>query len=230
MDIMSASSVRRSVEDLLSDPLIQLVMRADRVPVADLRELLQQVTARRQAPRRALGGPGEMDMSVSSELDPNYRLGVGIMLFNATDDIFVGRRADIPEEEAWQMPQGGIEEGESPRAAALRELREEIGTANVDVLAESKGWLRYDLPSHLVGRAWGGKWLGQQQKWLAMRFLGKDEEINIASEHPEFADWRWVSPGHLPDLIVSFKRQLYLDVFREFGSLGSSVPLRNAPG
>lgn len=145
----------------------------------------------------------------------DYRPGVGIMLLNPRNEVFVGQRAGIAGD-AWQMPQGGIDEGEEPRAAALRELREEIGTDNVKVLAASQGWLRYDLPDDLVGKAWGGRWRGQQQRWFAMRFLGSDADINIMTDHPEFSAWRWVSPQYLPELIVAFKRQLYLDVLRQF--------------
>ena len=144
-----------------------------------------------------------------------YRSGVGSMLLNARGEVFVGQRIGMTGE-AWQMPQGGIEEGEEPRAAALRELREEIGTDDVDVLAESRGWLRYDLPDDLVGKAWGGRWQGQQQKWFAMRFRGTDADINIATAHPEFSVWRWVPHTDLPEFIVMFKRQVYLEVLQQF--------------
>jgi putative (di)nucleoside polyphosphate hydrolase len=137
------------------------------------------------------------------------------MPLNANDEVFVGQRVRNTGD-AWQMPQGGIDEGEEPRAAALRELREEVGTDNVELLAESRGWLRYDLPAELVGEAWAGRSCGQQQKWFAMRFLGSDAEINIATEHPEFSAWRWVPVRQLPALIVSFKRQLYWDVLEQF--------------
>jgi putative (di)nucleoside polyphosphate hydrolase len=143
---------------------------------------------------------------------------VGIVLLNRPGKVFVGRRADVPEE-AWQLPQGGIDAGETPRSAALRELKEEIGTDNVEVIAESSGWLSHDLPDEIAGRAWGGRWQGQRQKWFVMLYLGSDEEINLATEHPEFSAWRWVSWRELPSLAVSFKRRLYRSLVREFDSV-----------
>ncbi len=147
-----------------------------------------------------------------------YRLGVGIMLFNGNGDVFVARRIDA-RADAWQMPQGGIDEGEAPRAAALRELEEEIGTGNAIVLAESRDWHAYDLPHDLVGRVWGGRYRGQRQKWFAMRFLGDDAEINLATAHPEFDAWQWVEADRLTSLIVPFKRKLYSALVKEFGQL-----------
>jgi putative (di)nucleoside polyphosphate hydrolase len=146
-----------------------------------------------------------------------YRRGVGILLLDQSGRVFVGRRIDTPD--AWQMPQGGIDGGETPRAAALRELREEVGTDKAEIIAETKDWLRYDLPVALRGRAWGGHYRGQEQKWFAMRFRGSDADIDLATHHPEFDAWRWVAPGDLPALIVPFKRKLYRDVLREFAPL-----------
>jgi putative (di)nucleoside polyphosphate hydrolase len=146
-----------------------------------------------------------------------YRLGVGIMLLDPQSRIFVARRIDTPD--AWQMPQGGIDEGETPRQAALRELEEEIGTGRAEIIAETKAWLRYDLPPDLVGKVWGGHYRGQAQKWFAMRFQGTDADIDLATAHPEFNAWKWVPAGELPGLIVSFKRQLYCDVLKEFAGL-----------
>lgn len=150
--------------------------------------------------------------------DSVYRPCVGIMLLNRTNLVFVARRIDMTEE-AWQMPQGGIDGGEKPREAALRELKEEIGTDKAVILAESRGWLRYDLPPELVGVAWGGRYRGQRQKWFAMRFTGKDSDIDLATHHPEFSDWKWAPPASLPQFIVPFKRQLYADVLTEFAPL-----------
>jgi putative (di)nucleoside polyphosphate hydrolase len=152
-----------------------------------------------------------------------YRAAVGIMLLNREGRVFVGRRIDMPAGlAAWQMPQGGIDPGESPRQAALRELKEEVGTDNAEILAESSGWLHYDLPKELraqLGGMWGGRYRGQRQKWFAMRFTGEDSDIDpAATEHPEFDAWEWVASERLPELIVTFKRQLYLDVLAEFGS------------
>src|SRR5438034_9930760 len=116
-----------------------------------------------------------------------YRPAVGIMLLNPAGRIFVGRRIDMPAGlAAWQMPQGGIDAGETPRQAALRELKEEIGTAKAEIVGESRGWLQYDLPAELAGRIWGGRYRGQRLKWLVMRFTGSDSDINLATEHPEF--------------------------------------------
>ena len=103
---------------------------------------------------------------------------------------------------AWQMPQGGIDPGESPRQAALRELKEEIGTDKAEIVCESQAWLQYDLPVELAGGIWGGRYRGQRQKWFVMRFTGSDADINLATEHPEFVDWQWVTSERLTDLIV----------------------------
>src|SRR5207248_4582435 len=147
-----------------------------------------------------------------------YRPAVGIMLLNPDHRVFVGRRIDMPVGlAAWQMPQGGIDPGETPQQAALRELHEEVGTANAEILGESRGWLHYDVPAEIAGGMWGGRYRGQRQKWFAMRFTGEDADIDpAATEHPEFDAWEWVAPGRLPELIVPFKRQLYLDVLAEF--------------
>jgi putative (di)nucleoside polyphosphate hydrolase len=150
--------------------------------------------------------------------DSAYRPCVGIMLLNPANLVFVARRIDMSEE-AWQMPQGGIDGGEAPREAALRELKEEIGTDKAAILAESRDWLRYDLPPALIGKAWGGRYRGQRQKWFAMRFTGRDSDIDLATDHPEFSAWKWVAPASLPQFIVPFKRQLYMDVLAEFAPL-----------
>ncbi len=152
-----------------------------------------------------------------------YRPAVGIMLLNRDGNVFVGRRIDMPAGlAAWQMPQGGIDPGETPRQAAIRELTEEVGTDKAEILAESRGWLHYDVPEELwtqLGGMWGGRYRGQRQKWFAMRFIGADADIDpAATEHPEFDTWEWVAPERLPDLIVPFKRPLYLDVLAEFGA------------
>lgn len=147
-----------------------------------------------------------------------YRPCVGIMLLNAQHLVFVGQRID-QQIEAWQMPQGGIDEGEDPRAAAFRELEEEIGSGNAEILAESRAWLNYDLPPDLADKVWKGRFRGQAQKWFAMRFLGDDAEIDIDTEHPEFEAWRWVPMVDLPRLIVPFKRDNYEKVVAEFRHL-----------
>jgi len=138
------------------------------------------------------------------------------MLQNRQREVLVGRRLDMPMSPAWQMPQGGIDLGETPRQAALRELKEEIGTDKAEIVAESRVWLKYDLPVELAGGMWGGRYRGQQQKWFVMRFTGSDDDINLATEHPEFDAWQWVASEQLPNLIVPFKRQLYIDILAEF--------------
>ena len=149
--------------------------------------------------------------------DKRYRRGVGVMLLNADGKVWVGRRIDNTDE-AWQMPQGGIDKGEEPWATALRELEEETGIPPhlVERISECPERLRYDLPPELRGKLWGGKWTGQLQDWYLARFLGTDADINIATAHPEFNDWKWVEPAALPDLIVPFKRDLYRRLLAEF--------------
>jgi putative (di)nucleoside polyphosphate hydrolase len=145
---------------------------------------------------------------------PEYRRNVGVMLLDARGFAWVGRRVDTPG--AWQMPQGGIDEGEAPAEAALRELEEEIGTNAAEILLESGGWLTYDLPEALRGKVWGGRWRGQAQRWFALRFTGRDKDIRIDTKHPEFDAWRWVPRTDLVDLIVEFKRPVYRAVLEEF--------------
>lgn len=147
-----------------------------------------------------------------------YRKGVGVLLLNPADEVFVAQRIDTAAE-AWQMPQGGIDKGETPRDAALRELREETGIEAVEVLAESRAWLTYDLPYDLVPKVWKGRYRGQKQKWFALRFMGADSEIDIATRKPEFSAWRWAAPRELTELIVPFKRRLYVKVLAEFADL-----------
>lgn len=151
-------------------------------------------------------------------MDTNpYRRGVGVMLLNANRQVWVGRRIDRTDE-AWQMPQGGIDEGEEPWETALRELREETGIPPhlVERLSECPEKLRYDLPQDLQGKLWGGRWRGQEQEWFLCRFLGRDSDIDIATAHPEFDKWKWVDAAELPDLIVPFKRDLYRQLLAHF--------------
>jgi putative (di)nucleoside polyphosphate hydrolase len=139
------------------------------------------------------------------------------MLLNESRKVWVGARIDNPED-AWQMPQGGIDEGEEPWASALRELEEETGIAPqlVERVAECPKRLRYELPEDWRPRLWGGKWVGQEQDWFLARFLGRDSDIDIATAHPEFRDWQWIEPGQLPELIVPFKRDLYRQLLEAF--------------
>jgi putative (di)nucleoside polyphosphate hydrolase len=147
-----------------------------------------------------------------------YRRGVGIVLLNGKDEVFVAQRIDSPAP-AWQMPQGGIDKGEEPLAAAWRELYEETGVKSAVLLEETPDWLRYDLPRELVPNIWKGRYRGQKQKWFAFRFTGNDSEIDINGEHPEFSEWRWADLKKTPDFIVGFKRPLYEQVVKAFQHL-----------
>lgn len=146
-----------------------------------------------------------------------YRSCVGVMLVNEAGDVFVGQRKDR-DFDAWQMPQGGVDKGEAADEAALRELEEEIGVGRelVSIIAQSDGWLAYDLPHDLVPNIWKGRYRGQQQKWFLMRFTGRDDQVNIETDHPEFSKWRWVPVDALVDGIVPFKRAVYEAVVKEF--------------
>ncbi|MHA7875296.1 RNA pyrophosphohydrolase [Roseivivax sp.] len=147
-----------------------------------------------------------------------YRPCVGVMLANAKGEVFVGQRIDS-ELPAWQMPQGGIDPGEAPREAALRELLEETGipAERVRVEAETADWVTYDLPHEIVPRIWKGRFKGQKQKWFLLRFLGTDDEVTIETDHPEFSSWRWLPVAELPGQIVPFKRAVYEAVVAELG-------------
>jgi putative (di)nucleoside polyphosphate hydrolase len=156
--------------------------------------------------------------------DLPYRPCAGVMVLNRAGLAFVGRRVDGPEQidntHVWQMPQGGIDPGEDPWPAALRELREETNISSVERLGEIAEWLSYDIPREIVGRAWKGKYRGQTQKWYALRFTGEENEIDIAhpagGHEPEFVQWRWAPLQNLPDLVVPFKRPVYERVVKEF--------------
>jgi putative (di)nucleoside polyphosphate hydrolase len=150
--------------------------------------------------------------------DLPYRPCVGVMLINREGLVFVGRRIDQTVE-GWQMPQGGIDMGETPLQAGLRELKEEIGTDKAQILREMDEWLTYDLPVHLLGAALKGRYRGQRQKWLAMRFLGENGDIDIKTAEPEFAEWKWLAMEALPRLIVPFKRDTYARVIEAFRDL-----------
>lgn len=155
-----------------------------------------------------------------------YRPCVGIMVLNRAGKVWIGRRRDAPAEPEgpgawWQMPQGGVDEGEDPAQAALRELHEETGIRSVEIIAESRDWYRYDLPANLRPAAWGGRYRGQKQKWFAVRFTGSDDEVVLArpGHKPEFDAWRWAGMAELLDLIVPFKRSVYEQVVAEFAAL-----------
>ncbi len=163
--------------------------------------------------------------------DLPYRPCAGMMVLNRDGRVFIGRRTDGPEHidmaHVWQMPQGGVDEGEDPYPAALRELYEETNIRSVEKIGEIADWLSYDIPRDIAGQAWSGKYRGQKQKWYAFRFLGNDSEIDIAhpgggAHKPEFVDWRWEKMENLPGLIIPFKRSVYERVLREFAHLAKS--------
>lgn len=151
-----------------------------------------------------------------------YRPCVGVMLVNAAGKAFVGRRIDTKEGDWWQMPQGGVDEGEDLKEAALRELHEETGakSEHVTLIRRMEESLRYDLPEDLIGKLWGGKYRGQEQVWYLARFTGGDADIDLeAHDPPEFCDWKWVDPETLPDMIIPFKKRIYRTVLEEFRKL-----------
>ena len=143
-----------------------------------------------------------------------FRIGVGIIVLNNKNQVFVGKRKDNPGNN-WQMPQGGIDEGEDFISAMKRELMEETSIKNIKILKELEHLYQYDLPKNLVGIIWKGKFRGQKQKWFITRFLGKDTEINLKTKHPEFIEWKWIEPEKLPKLIVYFKKEIYLSLVKE---------------
>lgn len=151
-----------------------------------------------------------------------YRRGVGIALFNRAGLVFAAQRIDTPGQ-AWQMPQGGIDKGESPDQAAMRELKEEIGTDKAEIVSQLDEWLSYDLPAEVAGRLWRGGFKGQTQKWFALAFTGTDADIDLATAHPEFKAWRWMALDAVAEAIVAFKRPIYERVAREFAPVARRI-------
>ena len=145
------------------------------------------------------------------------RLGVGIALINHENNVFVGKRIDNPAN-SWQMPQGGVDKNEDLLQAAKRELEEETSIKTVKIIKELNEWQTYDLPTNLLGKLWEGKYRGQKQKWFIMKFLGKNNEINIKTERPEFLDWKWIKPSDLPTVAVDFKLNIYKKMAKELES------------
>ena len=143
------------------------------------------------------------------------RVGVGAIVLNKENKVFVGKRKDNPDNNKWQMPQGGINDGEDLLSAVKRELEEETSIKNVEILKEIDGWTEYELPNYLLGKIWKGKYRGQKQKWFIVRFIGKDEEINLQTSHPEFIEWKWIEAENLPNVIVKFKKKLYENLLPE---------------
>ena len=142
------------------------------------------------------------------------RIGVGIIVLNKQNKIFVGKRRDNPGDK-WQMPQGGVDEGEDYITAMKRELLEETSIQNIEIIKEIDKIYQYELPKNLVGIIWKGKYRGQKQKWFITRFLGEEKEINLNTKHPEFIDWKWIEPKLLPEVIVNFKKDLYINLLKE---------------
>ena len=146
------------------------------------------------------------------------RTGVGIVLLNNENNIFVGKRIDNPQN-SWQMPQGGVDPNEDFLHAAKRELEEETGIKSVKLIKELNGWFQYDLPKYLLGKLWNGKYRGQKQKWFVMKFLGRNDEINVKTKNPEFLDWKWIELAKLSDIAVHFKADIYKKIKRELSLL-----------
>ena len=146
------------------------------------------------------------------------RLGVGIVLLNSENKIFVGKRIDNPVN-SWQMPQGGVDKNENLLNAAFRELREETGVKNVKLIKEIDTWLTYDLPKNLLGKLWNGKYRGQRQRWFVMRFIGKDEEVNVKTKNAEFKEWKWIAVDQLTNVAVDFKLQIYKKISEKLNTL-----------
>ena len=142
------------------------------------------------------------------------RTGVGIIVLNKQNKIFVGKRKDNPGDK-WQMPQGGVDEGEDYITAMRRELLEETSIKNIEIIKEIEKIYQYELPENLVGIIWKGKYRGQKQKWFITRFLGDEKEINLNTKHAEFIDWKWIEPKFLPEVIVNFKKDLYINLLKE---------------
>lgn len=156
----------------------------------------------------------------------DYRPGVGIVLFNAEGKVLVAERLDNPG--AWQMPQGGIDKGEEPEKAVFREMKEEIGTKNARIIGMMEDWITYDIPDRTAKKLWDGKYKGQKQKWIALEYLGKDEDINLeADKHPEFSQWKWVPIEDLLDYVVPFKRDVYKRVMAEFTPIADDLRQKN---
>ncbi len=208
--IIGSGRLSQAITSLIDEPEVRLLMKADRVAEDTLVTILDAASNMMATGARAA--------TQRRRAHNSYRPGVGIMLLNEHGQIFAGRRGDVPGA-AWQMPQGGIERGETPRDAVLRELEEEIGTRKVTLIAESRQWFSYDVPYPLAQKAWQGRWRGQRQKWFAGLFRGEDRDIHLTRHTPEFSDWRWVTIKELSTLPVSFKGPLYLDVIREFSGL-----------
>ena len=159
-----------------------------------------------------------MDKKIENFQKLPYRNGVGIVVLNHENKVFVAKRIDNPKN-FWQMPQGGVDEGEDLLNAAYRELKEETSIFNVKLIKEIEDWTQYDLPSKLIGIIWKGRYKGQKQKWFIFKFLGNDTEINIKTKNPEFLDWKWIEVGKITEIVVDFKKEVYQKVEKEIKKL-----------
>ena len=148
-----------------------------------------------------------------SKIKLPMRLGVGVIVLNNENKIFVGKRKDNPVDK-WQMPQGGVDIGENYLTAMKRELAEETSISSIKILRELEGFFEYELPNNLVGIIWKGKFRGQKQKWFITKFIGDQKEINLQTKNPEFIEWKWVEPDQLPEIIVDFKKKMYVDLLK----------------
>ena len=146
------------------------------------------------------------------------RIGVGIILLNHANNVFVGKRIDNPKD-SWQMPQGGVDKNENFLLAAKRELEEETSIKSVKLIKELDGWFKYDLPKYLLGKLWKGKYRGQKQKWFVMKFIGEISEINVNTKNPEFLEWKWIELSRLPNIAVHFKKDIYKKIKKELSSI-----------
>ena len=155
-----------------------------------------------------------MDKKIENFQKLPYRNGVGIVVLNNENKVFVAKRIDNPKN-FWQMPQGGVDEGEDLLNAAYRELKEETSIFNVKLIKEIEDWTQYDLPSKLIGIIWKGRYKGQKQKWFIFKFLGNDTEINIKTKNPEFLDWKWIEIGKITEIVVDFKKEVYQKIEKE---------------
>lgn len=158
------------------------------------------------------------EIVVPRYIDLPYRRGVGIMIVNKDKKVFVGKRIDS-KNNCWQMPQGGIDGDETVQEAGLREMFEETNIKTVEFVAETRSWLYYDIPEFLIGKLWGGRYRGQRQKWILVKFYGEEDEINIDKQNREFKEWKWISLEELPEVVISFKKQIYSSVVNDFSPL-----------
>lgn len=218
-------SLLARLDGLLDDPLVRAMMAADHVDEDDLRDMLEDLAQRRRLNMHIRPGIVPGSLSICRQSDSGSH-GVGVILLDRVGRVFAGQCISstpvMRREHAWQPPQGRIAAGEAPVDAALRTLQDTIGTANAEILAESRGWIRYDLPPPLWCKVDGRYLVGHEQKWFVLRFLGIDADINVATSFPTFDAWRWTEPGQLGELLIHLKRHLYRSLMEEFASVLST--------